>query len=138
MKISVPSICPLDVEKTLSKGLPPHTPPPPPPQRTRAQRCQGPKMQAGRETLPEFLDVDTILGIKTPLVFQGGPLFKTLGFLVTLVSPGHGRGTLAAHDLHQDNNDHPNKDDSDGTVDDNSQPVLNTLIALSRSFMCFI
>lgn len=52
-------------------------------------------MQAGRETLPEFLDVDTILGIKTPLVFQGGPLFKTLGFLVTLVSLGHGRGTLA-------------------------------------------
>lgn len=95
-------------------------------------------MQAGTKTLPEFLDVDTVLGIKMPLVFQEGPLFKTLGFLVTLVFPGHGRGTLVAHDLHQDNNDHPNKDDSDGTLDDNNRPALNTLTALSRSFMCFI
>lgn len=86
-------------------------------------------MQAGTETLTEFLDEDTILGIKMPLVFQEGPLFKTLGFLVTLVFPGHGRGTLAVHDLHQDNNDHPNKDDRDGTVDDNSQSALNTLTA---------
>lgn len=91
-------------------------------------------MQAGTETLPEFLDLGTILGIKMPLVFQEGPLFKTLCFLVTLVFPGHGRArspASVARDLHQDNNDHPNKYDGDDTVDDNSQPSLNTLKALS-------
>lgn len=51
-------------------------------------------MQAGTETLPEFLALGTPLSIKMPLVFQEGPLLRTLGFLVTLVSqtiirPGH-------------------------------------------------
>lgn len=54
-----------------------------------ALRSLGPGMQAGTDTLPEFLDVGTILGIKT--MFQEGPLCKTLDFLVTLASPGHGR-----------------------------------------------
>lgn len=90
MKVSVPSICALELWKTLSIGLP---------WRSRAQRSsQGPEMQASTEILPEFLDLDAILEHQNTSGVPRGTILQITGFPCNLGVPrpcpwGGGGGT---------------------------------------------